>query len=348
MSEYVLQTASFVMSICIMFACIYNFATVLPMRGRPMYAISSMLSIVVINAIPQAWPGANQVHFALYGLVLPLALMRGPLSQRLVAIALCIGVLFIGEFLLTAALALVAGPVQLVSAVDEHVVLALAFRTVHVLITLIGGHAIRILMTPHLREERMVDVLPQFGASVLLNTGFAVAFYYIAIAEDLSAGDPVCIGGMLLSILFIALDASLLLSLERARRGAVANARARAAQERLEACLDRYERVSQATVRTARLRHDARSHVQTIMGLVAEGDSARAARYAREMAVLLRADDDGAIGESAPGDGEHASRSPAQKAQGTKTDSQGQSALGPIGPDGAGTSHEGGDTACSL
>ena len=296
MLENILQTASFITSMLIMFCCIYNLATVLPMRGARVYFIASVVTVIVINLIPNVWPGINQVHFLLYGLVLPLVLMRAPMPQRLVGVALCLGLLYVGEFLLTIALSLVAGPMSFATAATTHTVLIFALRWVAVLLNLAGGRAIRTFMARWRWGERLGDVLPRFGLSVLLNAGFGIAFYYLTIVENLVANDPICIAGMALSILFAPIDAVLLVSLERARRVAAADARARVAEERLAACLARYDRVSRATVRTAQLRHDARAHLQAIAALVAEGDPARAEGYARETAALLRADDYGAFG----------------------------------------------------
>ena len=99
MLENILQTASFITSMLIMFCCIYNLATVLPMSGARVYFIASVVTVIVVNLIPNVWPGINQVHFLLYGLVLPLVLMRAPMPQRLVGVALCLGLLYVGEFL---------------------------------------------------------------------------------------------------------------------------------------------------------------------------------------------------------------------------------------------------------
>ena len=269
MLENILQTASFITSMLIMFCCIYNLATVLPMRGARVYFITSVAAVIVVNLILNVWPGINQVHFLLYGLVLPLVLMRAPMPQRLVGVALCLGLLYVGEFLLTIALSLVAGPMSFATAATTHTVLILALRWVAVLLNLAGGRVIRTFMARWRWGERLGDVLPRFGLSVLLNAGFGIAFYYLTIVENLVANDPICIAGMALSILFAPIDAVLLVSLERARR---------------------------ATVRTAQLRHDARAHLQAIAALVAEGDPARAEGYARETAALLRADDYGAFG----------------------------------------------------
>ena len=338
MLENILQTASFITSMLIMFCCIYNLATVLPMRGARVYFITSVVTVIVINLIPNVWTGVNQVHFLLYGLVLPLVLMRGPIPQRLVGVALCLGLLYAGEFLLTITLSLVAGPMAFATAATTHAVHIFAFRWVAVVINLAGGRVIRTFMARWRWGERLGDVLPRFGLSVLLNAGLGIAFYYLTIVEDLIANDPICIAGMALSILFIPIDGALLWSLERARRAAAADARARVAGERLEACLARYGRVSRATVRTAQLRHDARAHLQAVAALVSEGDPERAEGYAREMAALLRADDYGAFGLwDADGDAAgEATASPGSRAEDLHVSAD------------AGTySNKDGDTTCS-
>ena len=294
--EQVLEAISTLVSVAITLTFETNLAYTLPMRGRRAYLVVAYLGAVAVIAVRSVLPLLSQLHFVVCALLLPLVLLRGSRGQRLVAIALNLGLLFMGEFLTAAMVLIFAGGMPYTSFAHEHVVVMLVFRTVYLMMMVAGGLGIRAFVARWTRGERIDFVLPRFALGVLLHVCLAIGFYYILTLLAIPASDPLCVVGMLLSVFAVPLDAGLLWSLERARRAAAADARARVAGERLEACLARYGRVSRATVRTAQLRHDARAHLQAVAALVAEGDPARAEGYARETAALLRADDYGAYG----------------------------------------------------
>ena len=336
--EQVLEAISTLVSVVITVTFETNLAYTLPMRGRRAYLVAAYLGAGAGTAVRSVLPLLSQLHFVVCALVLPLVLLRGSRGQRLVAIALNLGLLFMGEFLTAAMVLIFAGGIPYTSFAHEHVVVMLAFRTVFLMMMVVGGLGIRAFVARWTRGERINFVLPRFALSVLLHVCLAIGFYYILILLALPASDSLCMVGMLLSVLAVPLDGALLWSLERARRAAAADARARVAGERLEACLARYGRVSRATVRTAQLRHDARAHLQAAAALVAEGDPERAEGYAREMAALLRADDYGAFGLwDADGDAAgEATVSPGSRAEDLH-----------VSADAGTSSNKDGDTTCS-
>ena len=126
-------------------------------------------------------------------MVLPLVLLRGSRGQRLVAIALNLGLLFMGEFLTAAMVLIFAGGIPYTSFAHEHVVVMLACRTVYLMMMVAGGLGIRAFVARWTRGERIDFVLPRFALSVLLHVCLAIGFYYILILLAIPASDPLCL-----------------------------------------------------------------------------------------------------------------------------------------------------------
>ncbi|MBM6942537.1 hypothetical protein [Collinsella intestinalis] len=333
-----LQVASLLTGTLIVLACEINIATVLPMRHRSAYLVLTGAGAFVVAALTGVAPRLAQVHFVVCGLVCPFMLLEGAVGERFIGMALCVGLLFAGEFAVTLAMVPVAIQLSFAEVTREWAALTLGCRIFDLAFNICGGFAVRAFMRHHLRGDQIETVVPRFALATLLGVGLAAGLFYIIVMEGLVASDPLSVMSIALSSLVVPLDAGLLWSLERARRAAAADAHARVAGERLEACLARYGRVSRATVRTAQLRHDARAHLQAVSALVAEGDHARAEGYAREMAALLRADDYGAFGLwDADGDAAgEATVSPGSRAEDLHASA-----------DAGTTSNKDGDTACS-
>ena len=296
MLDDLLQAASLLAGTLIVLACEINIATVLPMRHRSAYLVLTGAGAFAVAALTGVAPRLAQVHFVVCGLVCPFMLLEGAVGERLIGMALCVGLLFAGEFAVTLAMVPVAIQMSFAEVTREWAALTLGCRIFDLALNICGGFAIRSFMRRRLRGDQIETVVPRFALATLLGVGLAAGLFYVIVMEGLVASDPLCVMSIVFASLVIPIDATLLWSLERARRAAAADARARVAGERLEACLARYGRVSRATVRTAQLRHDARAHLQAIAALVSEGDPERAEGYAREMAALLRADDYGAFG----------------------------------------------------
>lgn len=338
MLDDLLQAANLLAGTLIVLVCEINIATMLPMRHQRAYLMLTGAGAFAVAAFIEVAPRLAQIHFVVCGLVCPFILLKGTVGERLIGIALCVGLLFAGE--LAAALAMVPVAIQMsfVDVTREWAALTLGCRALDLALNICGGFAIRAFMRHRLQGSQIETVVPQFALATLLGVGLAVGLFYIIMMEELAASDPLSVMSVVLASLVVPLDAALLWSLERARRAAVAEARARVAGERLDTVLDRYARVSRATVRTAQLRHDARAHLQAVAALTAGGDSARAESYAREMAELLRADDYGAYGLWDTGEG--ATDETMASAVPTTGD------LSVVGGPGV-RSNKGGDAACS-
>ena len=110
--------------------------------------------------------------------------------------------------------------------------------------------------------------------------GGIVAFYYTSVAGAM--GTPVYYAGMLCVAAFaVAADGMLLGSVARAAEVRREQARSRELAVRLGARLAEEQEMLERTSHAARLRHDARNHLQVLAGLIERGDLGAAIAYAR-------------------------------------------------------------------
>lgn len=273
------------------FVMCWNMAMALPMRGRTAYLVASGAAMAFDIVTGEVYPAVARIHILLCMFILPPFLMRGPVARRLVATALCIGVAIAGEVTGFLFLVLAGKPIDAAAVMAEDPVLLLVLRLLAFAVLVACGRLVCAFMARWTHGDRINVVLPRFAVTALCCAMLASIMYSLFVAEGISSTHPLARAGLACMIALPPILVVLLVQVERARRTAIARAQTRVAQEQLDTCLAAYDRVMHATVRTAQLRHDARSHLQAIDALMAEGDLERAAAYAREMADLLAHED---------------------------------------------------------
>lgn len=273
------------------FVICWNTAMALPMRGRAAYLIASGAVCLFDSLTGMVYPFVARVHFLLTMFILPPILMRGPVARRLVATALSLAVAIVSELVSIPFLMLTGQPLDAAAVAADDPALILALRLVALADLIAGGRLMHVFLARWTHGYRLNAVLPRFAATTLCGAMLISVMYSLFAAEGLPSAHPLSRAGLACMIALPLILAVLLMQVERARRTAIARAQTCVAQEQLDACLAAYDHVMHATVRTAQLRHDARSHLQAIDALMAEGDLERAAAYAREMADLLAHED---------------------------------------------------------
>ena len=132
-----------------------------------------------------------------------------------------------------------------------------------------------------------------------------IGFIYLPGNSDYSASLT------LLTAACLAVDALMVVTMDRYRMGQLERQRAEALEGQLNACLSGYAGLAAQVEEASHLRHDLRNHLQVAGALVERGDLERAGAYIADVAQTVRGvgsgEVDGASGAalgSAPGSAE--------------------------------------------
>lgn len=280
-------------------AVTFGFMLVLPPRRPGLFVALRMLATLSIALLRARFPGISALDLISCALVV-LCLGKGPLRARLLGLALGFMPMILGEALGTA-LWIAATGMQ--SGTYEGAILhpwvMLAVKLVFIAEEIVCAYVLGRLLSRALEGEGARRVVVRFLALPVVQSVLLVQLLNMQLYEQ--GSDQLFSWGIFLSaVLFLLTDLLALRYLEAARSAVLSEARARAKERQLEEYLKRYEEVTGATAEAARLRHDARNHLQVVSALTCRGAWEEAWSYVSQCEAWLRGGSHG--GEGRPGE----------------------------------------------
>lgn len=265
---------------------------IVPMR-RPRLFFALYLVVCVATALLRgASPCASLFHLVA-NLALLLSLGEGSLRIRLLGTALGYMPSILGEALGTALwIALTDSPSGTYEGAARFPLAMLAVKSLFVAEVLVLSSILGRLMDRVREGAESREVVVRFLGIPIIQSVLVAALLYMQLFEDGYDG-ALSWGIVAFAAVFLVTDLLALRSLDGARRAVLAKARARAKERELDEYLRRYEEVTRAAAEVARVRHDARGHLQVVLSLLERGEADEAARYAAGCAELLPRGDEG-------------------------------------------------------
>lgn len=247
-----------------------GFILVLPSR-RPVLFVTLRTFVTLLIAFLRASFPWIRVLDLLSIILLVLWLGNGTLRVRLLGVALGFMPMILGEALGTALWIAVTG---LQSGTYEGAILRpgvmFAVKIAFIVEELVCAYILGRLLSRALEGEGARRVVARFLVLPMVQSVLLVLLLNMQLYEQ--GSDQIFSWGIFLSaVLFLLTDLLVLRYLEAARSTVLSEARAEVRQRQLEEYLARYEEVARATADVARLRHDARNHLQVVSALVDRG-----------------------------------------------------------------------------
>lgn len=257
-------------------AVTFGFMLVLPPRRPGLFVALRLAATFTIAVLRSRFPAIGMLDL-LSCVVLVLWLGKGPMRVRMLGAALGFMPMILGEALGTALWIAVTG---MQSGTYEGAILhpwiMLAVKLVFVVEELVCAHVIGHLFGRAIGGEEDRKAVVRFMALPVVQSVLLVQLLNMQLYEQ--GSDQLFSWGIFLSAtLFLLTDLVALRYLEGARVALLSEARAQAKERQLEEYLERYEKVTRASAYAARLRHDARNHLQVVSALIERGawDEAR-------------------------------------------------------------------------
>ncbi len=277
-------------------AIIYIQATLLPMRRRWLFvALEAMLSCAALLARLSAGgtPSlvAHTVISAAGMLVLPPLFYRRtiPLSWRLVATAMAVLLMFLGEAACGALWAAGGNEYSLEAIQSAPLTQSTIIHLFFVAVVLIGGRLFKTLF-----KKQQVERLATTRGQVLLcglpvSQALLVCVLLFIMMHVSDAGDrgPILTAALVLIALCIVSDALLIRSVSGYWRTLDERRYAKKLEQRMQEQLDGFTLLNAQIASTAHLRHDMRNHLLVLSVLVDQGEFEQADAYADDLLAEL-------------------------------------------------------------
>lgn len=215
---------------------------------------------------------------------IPLALSKGPFSRRLITVAAVLACLFVTEALSSMWWALSTGdPVFGYDAALAYLPEFLQMHAAHLVVMAAMFSGLYALMERLFRNDvgRGLRLFAAFPLMQLVLLGL------VLMGGRFVGGSGYYMVGSMLSVLCLAADALLFVSIDRYEKRRRKEQEAAMLQERLDSQLARYREVEAEMQRAARLRHDLRNHLQVVFSLSERGEGAVALEHLEAMRVRL-------------------------------------------------------------
>ena len=281
-------------------AIIYVQATLLPMRKRWLFVTLKALLCCAALIIRFATTGivTDIAHFgvALIAMfVLPPLFYRRiiPLSWRLVATAVAVLLMFLGE-MACGALWVASGREYSLSAIQSApLLMSVAIHLFFVAVILIGGHLFRALFKKQRFERRASSTGGMLLCGLPVSQALLVwvLLFIMVHVSDINNRGPILTAALILVALCIVSDVLLIRSVNGYWRTVDERRYAKKLEQRMQEQLDGFTRLNAQIASTARLRHDMRNHLLVLGVLVDQGEFEQAGAYADDLlAELEKAD----------------------------------------------------------
>lgn len=263
-----------------------GFILVLPSRRPVLFVALRTFVTLSIALLRASFPWIRVLDFVSI-VLLVLWLGNGTLRVRLLGVALGFMPMILGEALGTALWIAVTG---LQSGTYEGAILRpgvmFAVKIAFIVEELVCAYILGRLLSRALEGEGARRVVARFLVLPMVQSVLLVLLLNMQLYEQ--GSDQIFSWGIFLSaVLFLLTDLLVLRYLEAARSTVLSEARAEVRQRQLEEYLARYEEVARATADVARLRHDARNHLQVVSALVDRGAWEEAQGYVMQCARWL-------------------------------------------------------------
>ena len=245
----------------------------------------------------------DSVHFSISLIamfVLPPLFYRRivPLSWRLVATAVAVLLMFLGE-MACGALWVASGHEYSQSAIQSApLLMSLVIHLFFVAVILIGGHLFRALFRKQRVERNMSSAGGMLLCGLPVSQALLVWVLLFIMMHVSDAGDrgPILTAALILIALCIVSDALLIRSVNGYWRTVDERGYAKKLEQRMQEQLDGFTRLNAQIASTAHLRHDMRNHLLVLSVLVDQGEFEQADAYADGLlAELEKADHSEAV-----------------------------------------------------
>ena len=216
-----------------------------------------------------------------------------PLSWRLVATAVAVLLMFLGE-MACGALWVASGREYSLSAIQSApLLMSVAIHLFFVAVILIGGHLFRALFKKQRFERRASSTGGMLLCGLPVSQALLVwvLLFIMVHVSDINNRGPILTAALILVALCIVSDALLIRSVNGYWRTVDERRYAKKLEQRMQEQLDGFTRLNAQIASTARLRHDMRNHLLVLGVLVDQGEFEQAGAYADDLlAELEKAD----------------------------------------------------------
>ena len=246
---------------------------------------------------------SDSVHFGISLIamfVLPPLFYRRivPLSWRLVATAVAVLLMFLGE-MACGALWVASGHEYSQSAIQSApLLMSVVIHLFFVAVILIGGHLFRALFRKQRVERNMSSAGGMLLCGLPVSQALLVWVLLFIMMHVSDAGDrgPILTAALILIALCIVSDALLVRSVNGYWRTLDERRYAKKLEQRMQEQLDGFTRLNAQIASTAHLRHDMRNHLLVLSVFVDQGEYEQADAYADGLlAELEKADHSEAV-----------------------------------------------------
>ena len=216
-----------------------------------------------------------------------------PLSWRLVATAVAVLLMFLGE-MACGALWVASGREYSLSAIQSApLLMSVAIHLFFVAVILIGGHLFRALFKKQRFERRASSTGGMLLCGLPVSQALLVwvLLFILVHVSDINNRGPILTAALILVALCIVSDVLLIRSVNGYWRTVDERRYAKKLEQRMQEQLDGFTRLNAQIASTARLRHDMRNHLLVLGVLVDQGEFEQAGAYADDLlAELEKAD----------------------------------------------------------
>lgn len=216
-----------------------------------------------------------------------------PLSWRLVATAVAVLLMFLGE-MACGALWVASGREYSLSAIQSApLLMSVAIHLFFVAVILIGGHLFRALFKKQRFERRASSTGGMLLCGLPVSQALLVwvLLFVMVHVSDINNRGPILTAALILVALCIVSDVLLIRSVNGYWRTVDERRYAKKLEQRMQEQLDGFTRLNAQIASTARLRHDMRNHLLVLGVLVNQGEFEQAGAYADDLlAELEKAD----------------------------------------------------------
>ncbi len=216
-----------------------------------------------------------------------------PLSWRLVATAVAVLLMFLGE-MACGALWVASGREYSLSAIQSApLLMSVAIHLFFVAVILIGGHLFRALFKKQRFERRASSTGGMLLCGLPVSQALLVwvLLFIMVHVSDINNRGPILTAALILVALCIVSDVLLIRSVNGYWRTVDERRYAKKLEQRMQEQLDGFTRLNAQIASTARLRHDMRNHLLVLGVLVDQGEFEQAGAYADDLlAELEKAD----------------------------------------------------------
>lgn len=256
-----------------------DMAHMLPMRRRGLCLVVLMVINAFMALLRYAVPATSYLALASIMLVL-LVGYEGPVRYRVLAVMLEFTAIALSEIVSSGIWVVVTGTTM--AGYDNQLdrpLLMTMLRVVDLAIYLVVSALLRTVLRRVMRGGATREVVLRFLALPLLQGLLLIVLLYMEMFTG-AFGHADTLVLCVLAVLYMVTDLILLSSIEQGSRAAEERSKARAREAQFEAYLAQCAALDERLKYTARLRHDARNHMQVIGSLIDRGELDEARRYA--------------------------------------------------------------------